>query len=145
MLAAGGPLLNRRNEKRGGVVFLRDITDRKKSDEQLKVALLESEALAKERRELSELGDLLESCKTVEEAYKLSKNALSNILDSGLARCASSIRHATWWKRRSPGTTARRPSRCFIPMTVGRCGVGSPTEAPARPCRARTCARRAIR
>jgi diguanylate cyclase (GGDEF)-like protein/PAS domain S-box-containing protein len=79
MLAAGGPLLNRWNEKRGGVVFLRDITDRKKSDEQLKVALLESEALAKERRELSELGDLLESCKTVEEAYKLSKNALSNI------------------------------------------------------------------
>jgi diguanylate cyclase (GGDEF)-like protein/PAS domain S-box-containing protein len=79
MLAAGGPLLNNRNEKRGGVVFLRDITDRKKSDEQLKAALQESEALARERRELSELGDLLESCKTVEEAYQLSRNALSNI------------------------------------------------------------------
>jgi diguanylate cyclase (GGDEF)-like protein/PAS domain S-box-containing protein len=80
MLAAGGPLLNNRGEKRGGVVFLRDITDRKKADEQLKVALLESEALARESKELSELGDSLQSCQTVEEAYKMSENALSGIL-----------------------------------------------------------------
>jgi len=80
MLAAGGPLLNNRGEKRGGVVFLRDITDRKKADERLKVALLESEALAKESRELSELGDSLQSCLTVEEAYKMSTNALSGVL-----------------------------------------------------------------
>jgi diguanylate cyclase (GGDEF)-like protein/PAS domain S-box-containing protein len=80
MLAAGGPLLNNRGEKRGGVVFLRDITDRKKADEQLTVALLESEALAKESRELSELGDSLQSCQTVEEAYKMSENALPGIL-----------------------------------------------------------------
>src|SRR5579862_8293642 len=32
MLAAGGPLINNRHEKRGGVVFLRDITDRKAAD-----------------------------------------------------------------------------------------------------------------
>jgi diguanylate cyclase (GGDEF)-like protein/PAS domain S-box-containing protein len=80
MLAAGGPLLNNRGEKRGGVVFLRDITDRKKADEQLKVALLESEALARESKELSELGDSLQSCQKVEEAYRMSQNALSGIL-----------------------------------------------------------------
>lgn len=80
MLAAGGPLLNQREEKRGAVVFLRDITDRKKSDEDLKIALLESEALARENRELSELGDSLQSCQTVEEAYKMSENALPSIL-----------------------------------------------------------------
>ena len=80
MLAAGGPLLNNRGEKRGGVVFLRDITDRKKADEQLKVALLESETLARESKELSELGDSLQSCHTVGEAYKMSENALSGIL-----------------------------------------------------------------
>jgi diguanylate cyclase (GGDEF)-like protein len=80
MLAAGGPLLSNKGEKRGGVVFLRDITDRKKADEQLTVALLESDALARESRELSELGDLLQSCQTVEEAYKMSENALSGIL-----------------------------------------------------------------
>jgi diguanylate cyclase (GGDEF)-like protein/PAS domain S-box-containing protein len=79
-LAAGGPLLNNRGEKRGGVVFLRDITDRKKADEQLTVALLESETLARENRELSELGDSLQSCQTVEEAYKMSENAISGIL-----------------------------------------------------------------
>jgi diguanylate cyclase (GGDEF)-like protein/PAS domain S-box-containing protein len=80
MLAAGGPLINNRGDKRGGVVFLRDITDRKKADEQLKVALQESEALARESRELSELGDSLQSCLTVEEAYRMSQNALSGIL-----------------------------------------------------------------
>jgi diguanylate cyclase (GGDEF)-like protein/PAS domain S-box-containing protein len=80
MLAAGGPLLNNRGEKRGGVVFLRDITDRKKADEHLKIALLESEALARESKELSELGDSLQSCQKVEEAYRMSQNALSGIL-----------------------------------------------------------------
>jgi len=80
MLAAGGPLLTTRGEKRGGVAFLRDITDRKKADEQLTVALLESETLARESKELSELGDSLHSCQTVEEAYKMSENALSGIL-----------------------------------------------------------------
>ena len=79
-LAAGGPLLNNRGEKQGAVVFLRDITDRKKADEQLKVALQESEALARENKELSELGDSLQSCQTVDEAYKMSENALSGIL-----------------------------------------------------------------
>ena len=80
MLAAGGPLLSNKGEKRGGVVFLRDITDRKKADEQLTIALLESDALARESRELGELGDLLQSCQTVEEAYKMSENSLSSIL-----------------------------------------------------------------
>lgn len=80
MLAAGGPLLSGRGDKRGGVVFLRDITDRKNADERLKVALLESEALGKESKELSELGDSLQSCQTVDEAYRMCQNALSGIL-----------------------------------------------------------------
>ena len=70
MLAAGGPLLNNKGEKRGGVVFLRDITDRKIADEQLTIALQESEALARESRELSELGDSLQSCQTVERSVQ---------------------------------------------------------------------------
>jgi len=81
MLAAGGPLLNVRGEQRGGVVFLRDITDRKKADEQLKLALQESEALAKESSELSELGDSLQSCQTIEEIYRMSEKMLPGILD----------------------------------------------------------------
>ena len=80
MLAAGGPLLNSGGEKRGGVVFLRDINDRKKADEQLRVALLESEAFARESIVLSELGDSLQSCQKVEEAYRMSQKAISGIL-----------------------------------------------------------------
>jgi diguanylate cyclase (GGDEF)-like protein len=80
MLAAGGPLLNPRGEKRGGVVFLRDITDRKKADEQLEAALQESKTLAQESRELSELGDSLQSCHTVAEAYLMIENSLSAFL-----------------------------------------------------------------
>ena len=80
MLASYGPLLNNRGEKRGGVVFLRDITDRKKTDEQLTAALRESEALAKESKELREFGDSLQSCQTVSEAYKLSEHVIPGIL-----------------------------------------------------------------
>jgi len=80
VLAAGSPLLNNKGENRGGVVFLRDITDLKNADEQLKIALLESEALARESLELSELGDSLQSCQKVEEAYEMSQSALSGIL-----------------------------------------------------------------
>ncbi len=79
MLVAGSPLRNGRSEKRGGVVFLRDITARKMADKQLKAALLESEALARESKNLSELGDMLQSCQTVEEAYKMSEKILSGI------------------------------------------------------------------
>ena len=79
MLAAGGPLLNQRGEKRGGVVFLREITDRKKADERLTLALQGSEALARESVELSDLGDSLQSCLTVEEAFKMSGNILSGM------------------------------------------------------------------
>jgi diguanylate cyclase (GGDEF)-like protein/PAS domain S-box-containing protein len=79
MLAAGGPLVNDKGEKLGGVVFLRDITDRKKADKQLSVALQESELQAKENIELSELGDLLQSCHNVQEAYMLSENILAHM------------------------------------------------------------------
>ncbi len=80
VLAAGGPLLNGRGEKRGAVAFLRDITDRKRADEQLKNALSESEELGKESKELSAFGDALQSCQTLDEAYKMSENALPRVL-----------------------------------------------------------------
>ena len=81
-LAAGGPLLNARGEKQGGVVFVRDITDRKEADRQLSKALQEAESHARENIELSELGDSLQSCHTSQEAYKMSENALAQIFGS---------------------------------------------------------------
>jgi diguanylate cyclase (GGDEF)-like protein/PAS domain S-box-containing protein len=81
-LAAGGPLINAEGEKEGGVVFVRDITDRKEADRRLSAALQDAEIHARQNVELSELGDLLQSCLTVEEAYKLSESALGNIFGS---------------------------------------------------------------
>jgi diguanylate cyclase (GGDEF)-like protein/PAS domain S-box-containing protein len=81
-LAAGGPLINAEGKNQGGVVFVRDITDRKEADKQLSSALQDAEAHARENVELSELGDLLQSCHTLEEAYKMSENGLSHIFNS---------------------------------------------------------------
>lgn len=80
LLEAGSPLLNDAGERIGGVVFLRDITDRKAADEQLKAALLESESHAQESTRLTKLVDLLQSCHTIEEACKISEGTLPLIL-----------------------------------------------------------------
>jgi diguanylate cyclase (GGDEF)-like protein/PAS domain S-box-containing protein len=79
MLAAGGPLFSEAGERMGGVVFLRDITDRKKTDKRLSAALRDAERHAKEDLELRELGDLLQSCRSFQEAYELCESILSHI------------------------------------------------------------------
>jgi diguanylate cyclase (GGDEF)-like protein len=81
-LAAAGPLISAQGEKKGGVVFIRDITDRKEADKRLSDALQDAEELARENKELSELGDLLQACHTLEEAYKIIESSLSRIFDS---------------------------------------------------------------
>jgi diguanylate cyclase (GGDEF)-like protein/PAS domain S-box-containing protein len=133
MLAAGGPLLNSLGEKRGGVVFLRDITDRKHADERLKVALLESEALAKESKELSELGDSLQSCQKVEEAYRMCQNALSGILGMRpgvlfvLNPSRDLVESAATWNKCSTTELVFHPDDCWAlrrGKTYG--GPGSP-------------------
>lgn len=44
VLAAGGPLINKKDERRGGVVFLRDITERKKLEQDLYEAKVVAQA-----------------------------------------------------------------------------------------------------
>jgi len=136
MLAAGGPLLNRRGDKRGAVVFLRDITDRKKSDEDLKIALLESEALARENRELSELGDSLQSCQTAEEAYKMSGNVLSSLLCNRpgalciLNASRDLVESVASWNHCSTTQPVFRPDDCWA-LRRGKAYGGS---SPLLPC-----------
>ena len=134
MLAAGGPLVNARGEKRGAVVFLRDITDRKEADEKLKDALQESEALARENSELSELGDSLQSCQTVEEAYGMSESALPAFCATGRAHFAYSIRHAISSSPSRRGTVAQRQRLSFVLTIAGVCGVERNMEESVHPC-----------
>jgi len=103
VLAAGRPLLNQNGDRAGGVVLLRDITDRKQTEEILSVALRESEAIVRERSELSNLADLVHSCQTVEGACKVSGSLLPTIFDyrPGVLYLANASRNlvesaATW-------------------------------------------------
>jgi diguanylate cyclase (GGDEF)-like protein len=79
LLETGSPLMNEKGEQFGGVVFLRDITERRQVRVQLRAALQEAEAKARENRELTKLTDLLQSCQTIEEACGIAENALSAI------------------------------------------------------------------
>ena len=81
-LAAGGPLMDNQSNRRGGVIFLRDITQRKHDNERLSAALLESERIMRERSELSNLTDLFQSCHDVEEACEVVKALSGAIFDS---------------------------------------------------------------
>jgi diguanylate cyclase (GGDEF)-like protein len=81
-LAAGGPLLDDLGDRRGGVIFLRDITQRKLDSERLMAALCESERITRESTELAKLTDLFQSCQSVEEACKVVAALCGEIFDS---------------------------------------------------------------
>jgi diguanylate cyclase (GGDEF)-like protein len=81
-LAAGGPLMDNQGNRRGGVVFLRDITERKHDTERLSAALLESERITRERSELTKLTDLFQSCHDVDEACEVVKALSGAIFES---------------------------------------------------------------
>jgi diguanylate cyclase (GGDEF)-like protein len=81
-LAAGGPLFDDLGGRRGGVIFLRDITERKLDSERLTAALSESERVTQESTELAKLTDLFQSCQSVEEACKVVEALCCEIFDS---------------------------------------------------------------
>ena len=69
--------------------IVRDITERKQAESalqeahaKLRIALGESEQHAREAIQLTELVDILQSCQTVEEAFKIAGNTLSATLSS---------------------------------------------------------------
>jgi diguanylate cyclase (GGDEF)-like protein len=81
-LAAGAPLLDEGGNHRGGVIFLRDITERKLDTERLAAALLESERNAREQRELTRLMELFQTCLDVNEACKVVEALCGEIFES---------------------------------------------------------------
>jgi diguanylate cyclase (GGDEF)-like protein/PAS domain S-box-containing protein len=73
----------------GAVITFLDISERKRAEQnlnkahnELNAALRESQARARENMELSTLGDLFQSCQTIEEACTVSAGALPRIFAS---------------------------------------------------------------
>ena len=136
-LAAGGPLLDNNGEQRGGVVFLRDITDRKEADERLSAALRESEADVKERADLSNFADLLQSCQTVEEACRVSERALLQIFGSRPgALCLTNasrnlVESVAAWHDCSTTEDVFDPKDCWA-LRLGRPYSGGDANSPLR-------------
>ena len=83
------PVHNEQGELHRVVGIAEDITQRKQEEaalraahQKLHVALRESEQRAKEASKLTELVDVLQSCQSVDEAYKIAGSALPRILTS---------------------------------------------------------------
>jgi diguanylate cyclase (GGDEF)-like protein len=108
------------------VGFAEDITDRKKADEELRgiheklnQALEEAGRRASESEKLTELVDMIQCCRTIEQAYEIAQEALASIFDpeAGALCITSSSRSivevaAAWGE--APGTEkAFGPDDCW--------------------------------
>jgi diguanylate cyclase (GGDEF)-like protein len=130
-IAAGGPLLDNQGSRRGGVIFLRDITQRKQDNERLSAALLESERTTRERSELTKLTDLFQSCHDVEEACEVVKALAGTILGSrpGMLCLTNSSRNlvegCAIWGDCASTKEVFEPSECWG-LRQGKPYVGSP-------------------
>jgi diguanylate cyclase (GGDEF)-like protein/PAS domain S-box-containing protein len=119
LVATGRPLRTEKGENKGGVVFYRDVTDRKHSDSLLKAAYLESETTAREKSQLGDLADLFQSCETIEEAYRIVKNSLPVFFDQrpGALYLTNSSRNVTeavvTWGECKTCEPAFNPSECW--------------------------------
>ena len=87
MFLSVGPVKDADGNVGGSFGIGQDISEQKKRDlalretnERLSVALQESERHARESAKLTELVDILQSCQSVEEAYKIVGSTLPNLL-----------------------------------------------------------------
>ena len=137
LLEAGNPLVNDEGERTGGVVFLRDITDRKVSGQRVRAALLESEMNARESRELTRLADLLQSCQTLQEACKISESILPAIFQGqpGALFLINSSRNlleaGAVWNGCSSTEQIFDPDDCWA-LRLGKLYGGSEPASPVR-------------
>ena len=136
-LAAGRPLLDTEGNRRGGVIFLRDVTERKRSVERLNVALQESERIARERKELTRLTDLFQSCQSVEEACRVIEAFFSSMFEGrpGMLFLTNSSRNlvemACSWGDCSGSKDVFDPSECWG-LRLGKLYAAGGANAPLR-------------
>ena len=120
------PVHNEKGDLHRVVGIAEDITVRKEEEaalraahQKLHVALRESEQRAKEASKLSELVDVLQSCQSVEEAYRIAGGALPRILtsESGALCIISASRNivetVASWGQASTTEKAFPPDTCW--------------------------------
>ena len=130
--------MNDEGERTGGVVFLRDITDRKVSGQRVRAALLESEMNARESRELTRLADLLESCQTLQEACPRFRKAFARHFSRAAGRIVPSINSSrnlleagAVWNSCSSTEQIFDPDDCWA-LRLGKLYGGSEPASPVR-------------
>jgi diguanylate cyclase (GGDEF)-like protein len=136
-LSSGGPLIDEKGQARGGVIFLRDITDRKEADEKLTAALHDSEANARQSAELSNLADLFQFCQTVEEACKMSEKTLPPLFEAQAgALCFTNgsrnlVEAAAIWNGCATTQPVFQPSDCWA-LRLGKPYASADSGSPLR-------------
>jgi diguanylate cyclase (GGDEF)-like protein/PAS domain S-box-containing protein len=121
-----GPIKNEAGRIVGSFGIGQDITVRRQEEaalrdahERLRAALLESEQRAKEGAKITELVDVLQSCQTVEEAYKITGNTIPAILSSRSgALCITSpsrniVEAVVTWGDQIPTEKTFGPDSCW--------------------------------
>ena len=136
-LAAGRPLLDSEGHRRGGVIFLRDVTEPRRDTERLNAALIASERIARERSELNRLGDLLQSCDDIAEACKVVEALSTGIFDSRPGRLCltnssrNSLESSASWGDCSSTKEIFDPSECWG-LRLGKPYAGGDKATPLR-------------
>ena len=121
-----GPVKDRQGRTIGSFGIGHDIAERVQREKELQeahrklhAALAESERLAQETEKLNELMDILQSCLTLEEAYKIAQSALQSALPSrsGALFITSSSRNVVqaeaFWGAASSSDKTFRPDDCW--------------------------------
>ena len=138
------PVHDEKGELHRVVGIAEDITVRKQEEaalraahQKLHVALRESEQRAKEASKLTELVDILQSCQSVEEAYKIAGSALPRILTSASgALCIinasrNMVETVAAWGEKLTSDKTFAPDSCW----ALRRGKSHPVDDPTSPMR----------
>jgi diguanylate cyclase (GGDEF)-like protein/PAS domain S-box-containing protein len=117
--------------------FVHDVSVRKHEHQLLTTALHESETIARERAELGNMADLLQSCETVTEACKVAESVLPPIFEfcPGMLYLTNSsrnlIENVATWNGCSTSEEAFDPNDCWA-LRLGKPYDGGVPSSPLR-------------
>lgn len=137
VLLSLGPIKDRSGKLVGTFSIAQDITVQKQAEEHLRRSEGRLRAMLQDSAKLTELVDIFQSCQSMEEAYKITENALRGMLQarSGALCITSSSRNivesvATWGEKLSTDRTFS-PDDCWA-LRRGRVHIVTDSGSPLR-------------